>query len=69
MNFIFLILQLVSIPSGTVVIDGLDSSRCMEQQCVIVEHSAAGVQHSCRLFFLLKIVGSVIPVVVVRQRI
>lgn len=68
MNFIFLTQQSVWIPSGAVVTDGLDSSRCMGQQRVVVEDSAAGARHRRRLFFLLKVIGSVIPIVVVRQR-
>lgn len=68
MNSIFLTQQAVWIPSGAVVTDGLDSGRCMEQQCVVVENSVAGAQYRCRLFFLLKLIGSVIPIVVMRQR-
>lgn len=68
MNFIFLTQQASWIPSGAVVTDGLDGGRCMELQCVVVEDSVAGAQHRCRLFFLLKLIGSVISIVVLRQR-
>lgn len=49
LNF-FLIRQLMWIPSGAMVTDGLDSSRGMEQQCVIVEDRTAGAQHRHRHF-------------------
>lgn len=35
MNFIFLTQQSVVILFGAAVTDGLDSGRCMEQQCMV----------------------------------